>query len=487
MKDTQASIKKVMIVFAFLLLALITYIAYFQAFKAPAIAEKPENQRLWAERNKVLRGTIYDRNMTALTESKKTGTLTQERKYVYGSLYSHVLGYSNEKYGLSGLEYLYDKDLRSYDKISASINSVLNKLNIKEVFNNRTSQGEEAIGNSLVTSLDTNIQTTAWQALGNRKGAVVVLDPKTGEIVASVSNPAFDPNNLDKAMQTANSGASSGFPLINRAVSGMYAPGSTFKIVTLTSALENIPGVTSRTFQDNGKIDFPDGSKLWNLNHNVYGSLSLKTALAYSSNVVFGTLAMELGNDKLKKTAEDFGFNKSLPSDGIAFNKSAFPTLNSSEKGSIAQTGIGQSSILASPLQMALVVSAVANNGIMMEPKLVNKVVDKNGKTVREIQSKQIANPISSGDDAIIKDYMKSLVDGRINRDWGVFKGLNAAGKTGTAETSDANADPHSWFIGFAPVDNPKYAIAVIVENGGAGGGVAAQIAGSVLKASLGQ
>jgi cell division protein FtsI/penicillin-binding protein 2 len=161
--------------------------------------------------------------------------------------------------------------------------------------------------------------------------------------------------------------------------------------------------------------------------------------------------------------------------------------LKSSEKGSIAQTGIGQSSILASPLQMALIASSVANNGVMMEPKLVNKVVDKNGKTVREIQSKQIANPISSGDDAIIKDYMKNLVDGRINRDWGVFRGLNAAGKTGTAETSDANAEPHSWFIGFAPVDNPKYAIAVIVENGGAGGGKAAQIAGSVLKTSLGQ
>ncbi|MEQ8155132.1 MAG: penicillin-binding protein 2 [Clostridiaceae bacterium] len=487
MKDTQDTIKRVMVVFSFLLLALITYIAYFQAFKAPAIAEMSENKRLWAERNKVLRGTIYDRNNVALTEGKRTGTLTQDRKYVYGSLYAQVLGYSSEKYGLTGLENSYDKRLRSYDKISYSINEILDSLNILDIFKNRTSEGESMVGNSLVTSLDTNLQKAAYDALGTNKGAVVVINPKTGEVIASVSKPSYDPNNLDEVMKVANSGEGAGFPLINRVSAGMYPPGSTFKVITLNSALENIPGVTSRTFQDNGKIVFPDGTALWNLDHNVYGALSLKSALAVSSNVVFGTLALELGNDKLKATAENFGFNKTLPSDGIVFNKSSFPTLKSNEKGSIAQTGIGQSLILASPLQMALVASAVANNGVMMEPKLVNKVVDKNGKVVEEIAPKQIAQPITSDNDAIIKEYMKNLVDGRINRDWGVFKGLNAGGKTGTAETSDPNANPHSWFIGFAPAENPQYAIAVIVENGGAGGGIAAQIAGSVLRTAMGK
>lgn len=490
MKDIQTSIKKVMMVFSFLLLALITYIAYFQAFKAPTIAEKPENQRLWAERNKILRGTIYDRNMTALTESNRKDALTQERKYTQGSLYAHVIGYANEKYGLTGLENTFDKELRSYDKISYSINGILNSLKFKEAFQNRISEDEDLVGNSVVTSLDTNIQKSAYEALENKKGAVVVLNPKTGEIIASVSSPTFDPNNLDDVMKAANSGEQSNFPLINRSTAGMYAPGSTFKIVTLTSSLENLAGVTNRTFNDNGKIVFNSKQSLSNYGGASYGSLNLKDALRVSSNVVFGTLAMDLGNDKLKATAEKFNFNKNIPANGVVIETSKFPTIDNSEKGSIAQTGIGQSSILATPMQMALVASAIANDGVMVEPKLVNTVIDKTGKTVKEIDSKNIGKSLSSSNAAIVKDYMRNVVSSRENSQWTFFKGLNVAGKTGTADYKLPNgqdAVPNAWFIGFAPADNPQYAIAVIVENGGVGGGIAAQTAGKVLRTAMGK
>ncbi|MNM38715.1 peptidoglycan D,D-transpeptidase FtsI family protein [Clostridium intestinale] len=490
MKDIQSSIKKVMIVFSFLLLALITYIAYFQAFKAPDIAEKTGNQRLWAERNKVLRGTIYDRNMVALTESKRKDALTQERKYTQGSLYSHILGYANEKYGLTGLENTYDKELRNYNKISYSVNSLLDTLKIKEAFKNRIDEDEDIVGNSLVTSLDTNVQKSAYQALENKKGAVVVLNPKTGEIIASVSSPTYDPNNLDDVMKAANSGAQSNFPLINRSTAGMYAPGSTFKIVTLTSSLENLPGVTNRTFNDNGKIVFNSKQSLSNYAGASYGSIGLKDALRVSSNVVFGTLAMDLGNSKLKTTAENYYFNKNIPANGVVIETSQFPTIDDSEKGSIAQTGIGQSSILATPMQMALIASAVANDGVMVEPKLVNTVVDKNGKTVKNIDTKNIGRSLSSENAAIIKDYMRNVVSSRENSQWTYFKGLNVAGKTGTADyklPDGKDAVPNAWFIGFAPADNPQYAIAVLIENGGVGGVAAAETAGKVLKTAMGK
>ena len=220
----------------------------------------------------------------------------------------------------------------------------------------------------------------------------------------------------------------------------------------------------------------------------VNGSIDLKDAFRVSSNVVFGTLAMELGNDKLKGTAEAYGFNNSIETNGFTLENSRFPTLKSSEKGSIAQTGIGQSSILATPMQMALVSSTIANNGKMMEPTLVSKVIDKDGNTVKTIDPKVLKQVISASNAATIKDYMKNLVDSKVNGKWSYFSGTDAAGKTGTADYNLPNgtpAKPHSWFIGFAPADNPQIAVAVIVENGGYGSTAAAQVAGSVIRTAV--
>ena len=188
-------------------------------------------------------------------------------------------------------------------------------------------------------------------------------------------------------------------------------------------------------------------------------------------------------SQKLRETAEDFYFNKSIPSDGFSIAKGRFPTLESYEKGNIAQTGIGQSSILVSPMQMALVASTIANNGVMMEPKTVKNILNVDGEVVNTIKDKEVGTIIPGDDAKLIASYMKEVVDnGTVNSSY--FSGTNAAGKTGTADHMDKNgkpATPHSWFVGFAPYNNPKYAIAVIVENGGVGGGKAAQIAGTVL------
>lgn len=487
MKDLSNSIKKVLVVYLFLILALISYIAYFQVFKAPDIAAKQSNKRILAKSNEVLRGTIYDRNQNPLTASQGKDALTQVREYKGGELYAHVLGYINSQYGATGLEYKYSSELTNYRNIT--LKSFVKSLNVVEAFNNRGKK-EEKIGNDLVTTLDGNVQKAAYDALGDAKGAVVVLNPKTGEVLAMVSKPSFDPNKLEEVIPKANAMAYDDSPLINRAVMGMYPPGSTFKIITLASALENISGVTSRTFNDNGKIVFNKDYSLNNLNGTAYGNLSLKQALAVSSNVVFGGLALELGNDKLKKTAEKFDFNKDIPTDGFGLENSRFPTLKDYEKGNIAQSGIGQGAVLATPMQMALVASTIANDGVMMEPKLVNEVINKDGELISKIGSKTVKNVISKDTSATIKEYMKYLVDDRLSRDWKyVFNGTGAAGKTGTADynVNGKSQVPHSWFIGFAPADNPKVALAVIIENGGAGGGKAAQAAGKIFKSALGQ
>lgn len=490
MKNISNSIKQVMVVFLFCFVALISYIAYFQVFSAPAIADQQGNQRLWARRNEVLRGTIYDRNKNALTTSARVDALTQKRTYVNGDLYVHALGYVDPRYGLTGLEANYDSELTTYNRITNNILNLTKDFSmdkLKELFQNRK-EDENKIGNGVITTLDPTLQRIAYDALGSNKGSVVALNPKTGEVLAMVSKPTYNPNDLENSMKAANEGTADNSPLINRATSGLYPPGSTFKTVTLTSALDNMPGVTNRTFQDEGKIVFNSKQSLSNANGAVYGTLDLKDALKVSSNVVFGTLAMELGNEKLKATAESYGFNNTIEAEGFNITKSQFPTLKATEVGSIAQTGIGQSSILATPMQMALVSSTIANNGKMMEPTLVSQVVDKDGNVVKTVDSQVYKQVLSTTNAAIIKSYMKNLVDSKVNSSWTYFQGTNAAGKTGTADyvlPNGQNATPHSWFIGFAPVDNPKIAIAVIVENGGYGSIAAAQVAGQVIRTGV--
>ena len=481
MNDFRNNVKRVMAVFLVLFVALISYIAYFQIFEAPGIAADSNNKRLWAKRNEIVRGTIYDRNKTPLTKGERTGTLTQSREYIQGDLYAHALGYFSQKYGVSGLESSYDKELSTYSKVGTSLRTYLKDFDmnvLKESFRTR-GQEEKKVGNGVVTTLDPNIQKVAYDALGNRKGAAVAINPKTGEVLAMVSKPTFNPNDLELAHSvTENS------PLLNRVTSGLYPPGSVFKTITTASALENIPGITNRIFNDTGKLIFNERQNLPNVGGVANGNINLKTAFQLSSNFVYGTLAMELGNEKLKETAENFGFNKKIPADGFGITESRFPKLEKHEKGMIAQCGIGQSSILATPIQMALTASAIANNGVMMEPKLVNEIVDMNGNTVKKIGPKKYTQALSENDAEIVKDYMVNLVKYN-SRSMYYFNGKNVAGKTGTAENSSGK--DHSWFIGFAPADNPQIAVAVIVENGGFGAQAAAPVVGKIINTALGK
>ena len=512
MNDLSKNVKNVMVVFLLCFIGLISYMAYFQIFEGPEIAIDPGNVRVMAEKNKVLRGTIYDKDMNPLTSTERIDDISQKREYLYGGIFVHPLGYSDLNYGVSGLEATYNQELSSYsvigNNVRAFIDSVQPKVLIKEMiadkketgsFNFKENFGEfvnkigfsnnnsEKIGNSIVTTLDTNLQQLAHSELGSRKGAVVALNPKTGEILAMVSTPTFNPNNLKEEMEIANSGTADETPLINRAINGLYPPGSVFKTVTLASALENIDGVRDRVFEDKGKIIFDDGTELNNFASNVYGNISLKDAYRVSSNVAFGTLALDIGNNTLKSTAEKFGFNSAIKGQGFTAESSRFPTLESYESGNIAQSGIGQSSILVTPMQMALVASTVANDGVMMTPKLTSKIIDKDGNTVKNINNEEKGKIISSKDAETIQEYMKNLVDNNLGR-WPAFQGTNAGGKTGTADYNlpdGTPATPHGWFIAAAPIEDPEIAVAVIVENGESGSGIAATIASRIVREAV--
>jgi peptidoglycan glycosyltransferase len=192
---------------------------------------------------------------------------------------------------------------------------------------------------------------------------------------------------------------------------------------------------------------------------------------------------MELGNGKLKDTAEAFGFNADTPADGVTIENSVFPSFGFYEKGNIAQSAIGQSEVLATPMQMAMTAGTIANGGVMMKPYIVSRVMSSSGDTVKTIEPVQIRQVVSADTASLVKDFMREVVTDGTGTNAAV-PGIEVCGKTGTADHAEGS-EPHSWFIGFAPYENPQVAVAVIVEEGGTGGGLAAKIAGQVIKAAL--
>ncbi|MHB8066144.1 MAG: peptidoglycan D,D-transpeptidase FtsI family protein, partial [Ruminiclostridium sp.] len=438
MDNLTTNIKRVMVIFLLVFVILMGYLAYFTLVKGPDIVTRPDNRRMWDIRNKVVRGTIYDRNAKVLSVSEKVDDNEYKRVYKGGAATAHVLGYYDAQYGITGLENLYDSNLSS--NISASFLAWLGN-GFKEV---------DKKGDDVYTSLDYSLQKVAYDALGASKGSVVLLKVDTGEILAMVSKPSFDPNTLSKSWKSLNENESR--PLLNRAVSGLYAPGSTFKVVTGISALENIAGIVDETFNDTGKMDLGGGYILSNDKGKAMGKINLEKATISSSNLFFGNLGMRL-EGKLLKTAEKFRFNKNIPADGIIIDKSRFPSYKVYEKGNLAQSGFGQAEVLATPIQMALVAQTIANAGVMMSPTLINKVTDYDGNVVQNLNTSSIGEITSVGYASEIGRYMRDVVSkGTGTR--AQVSGIQVCGKTGTAQHIESKT-PHSWFIGFAPYKNP--------------------------------
>ena len=494
-QNPKTNIKIIMGVYLVLLFGLIGYITYFYLFKAPKINNMPANAITMSKASKVLRGKIYDAEGQPIAESKRIDAFNQKRIYPYGDLYAAAIGYASSRYGNTGMESIYNTQLTSYDPLSLS--EYIKTYGLKKAFENRDKNLAPQIGDSIVTTLNTPLQKVAWEALGENEGAVVAIQPKTGEVLAMVSKPTFNPNNLEQEMQQVAEDQQIGKPnksLLNQATHDPTAPGSVFKTVTISSALENIPGIQNRVFDDKGSIKIGNYT-LPNENWRAFGEISLARALSVSSNVVFGTIGMELGNTALKNTAEAYGFNAPIPANGFYTGTCNFPTLNEYDKGSMAQSAIGQGATTATPLQMAMVVSTIANGGVMMEPTMVKEIINSRGQVVQSFEPKELRRVISAENAAIITKDMRFVTEQREGEPSGVWSYMNPnyriAAKTGTAQKENAQGkllrDANAWFVCFAPSNDPKIAVAVKVVNGGAGSKIGASVAYKLVKNYLDQ
>lgn len=448
----------VMVFFVFLFMFVALYLVYFQLFKAKSLADNSHNRRLWLNEDLIQRGSIYDRNENVLAFSQKDESGKQVRIYNYPEASAPVTGYSSNTYGKTGIEKSYNKELLA---ISGENFSNFRKMVVK----NDT-------GNDLHLSLDQNIQNIVYNYLSGYKGSCVVMNPSTGEVLAMVSTPSFNPNTLEddwnNLIQT-NDGR-----LVNRATLGLYRPGSVYKIITSASILEND---IDTSYNDKGSEIF-QGYEIKNFDDQIFGNLDLRSAFINSANTYFANKAVMLGKDKLAKTSENFVFNKDYKFD-LDKNNSLIPFKDLNE-ADLAMTGFGYGKTQMTPLHMAMISSAIANDGVMMRPRLVDKITNKENNIVFEAEDEVLSRSTSEKTANTIRDMMVEVVNSGTGTnayiDW-----VQLAGKTGTADKADGNVD--AWFVGFAPAYEPKIAFALVIEDSqGTGGETAAPLARNIVR-----
>ncbi len=463
---TNSRILHIFIVISVLFIGLIVYMSYFELYGKESIMANNYNRRLKAYESGIIRGQILDRNGEVLASTKVKEGITS-RNYPYKNLYAHVIGYNSDIYGKTLLE--------------AQYNDTLLGINALGLFGNIVSlfTGEDKTGNNINLTIDHQLQARARELMGDNRGSIVAINPKTGEILAMVSTPDYNPNesSLEKNWDKISTDESS--PLLPRAVLGLYPPGSTFKVVTAISALEE--GLSDFMIEDNGSVII-DGKTFSNAGNKAYGELDMTSAMAFSSNVYFTELSEVLKSKALIKTAEKAGINKKFNFD-LPLKKSSMSNTITS-KTEFAATVIGQGKLLVTPLQMALICSGIANDGVIMKPYLVKSVTDKNNNTLTKTISKKLYKITDAKTASIVKDMMIQVVKKGTGQN-AAISNVEVAGKTGTAQNEKSNQGEgydHAWFIGFAPAEDPEIAIAVIVEYQSKDGGqIAAPIARKIM------
>jgi penicillin-binding protein A len=442
---------------------LVGFTSYWSVFDAKSLQEEDANARPLLEQQQVRRGRILAADGTVIAKSVPKGrgdALRFVRRYPEGKLYGHPIGYSFVRYGDSEFEQFHNDTLVGED---SEFSSILDELT-----------GREQEGNDIVTNIDPVAQRTALSDLEAAGfGAVVAIEPSTGAVKALVSNKPYDPNRVPEEFgRLSTNGVER--PLYDRATQGQYPPGSTFKVVTAAAGLESGVITPETTIDAPGSID-DEGQELANDFDKDWGSIALDTALTNSVNTWFGQLGQKLGNDALFETMEKFGFNSTppidLPEDQVeksgVFEEGNL--LTSKDPVDLARVAIGQERLLATPLQMAMVAAAVANGGKLMKPQIWNRVVDPDGRVTDRLDPSEYSQPISAATAAELTTAMEGVVSGGTGTN-AAISGVQVAGKTGTAETpgnaacGGGEAENQAWFIGFAPAENPKIAIAASVE-----------------------
>jgi peptidoglycan glycosyltransferase len=466
-------------------IAVFLQLNYLQIFAAERIASNNANVRSLLREYSIKRGSIVTVDGKTVALSKSTGgKLDYLRTYPGGDTYGHMTGYYSIIYGTSRIE-------RSYDDVLLGEGGVISMQDIRDRLFDSGEQGD-----NVRLTVDSRLQEAARSALGNERGAVVALDPNTGEVRAIWSNPSYDPSPLashntkeERRYWNSLNPESSDSPLIDLSTSRGYPPGSTFKVVTAAAALESGRYNERSTFPDPQQLELPlTDNTLTNFTHQPCtgtGRIDLFTALRISCDTTFAKIGLEIP-DEVLDIAGKLGFNSPIPFD-VGTESSTYPDVPDDEAPLRAYAAIGQGDTNATPLQMAIVAATVANGGEVPRPRLVRQVIDPSGGVVETISPEDLGRAFSEQTAATLTEMMTAVVDSGTGTA-AQIPGVKVAGKTGTAQTVEGE-NPHTWFICFAPADNPQIAVAVIVENGGSfgseatGGAVAAPIAKLILEA----
>jgi penicillin-binding protein A len=482
----ERQIRQVAVVLVMAFLALFVQLNYIQIFAAERIAGNPANVRALLQEYSIKRGDIVTYDGVRIAYSKATHQkLKFLRRYPEGELYGQITGFYSILYGSDRIE-------RSYNDQLLGRNATLSMQDIQDRFLGGGQQGDD-----IRLTINSKLQEAARAALGDNRGAIVAIEPSTGQIKALWSNPSFDPNPLaSHNSKTARKYYSSikgdcpGSRLCDLATSYGYPPGSTFKVVTAAAALDTGKYSPHSRFPDPNPLILPQTPQtLTNFTHTACNggvSIDFFTALTISCDTTFAILGLRIPKD-IYTYAKRFGFNARIPFD-VPTESSSYPRIKENNKPFQAYDAIGQGNTRATPLQMALVAATVANGGSEPRPQLVYQVIDPKGGIVRGYQPEDLGQVMSPQTASNLTEMMSAVVE-KGTGTAAQLPGVQVAGKTGTAQTGVQGQNPHTWFICFAPANDPKIALAVLVEHGGTfgseatGGAVAAPIARQVLEA----
>ena len=439
--------------------AMIGYLVYFNVVKSEDFINSPYNTRQDTFSDRVVRGQILssDGEILAKTDVYEDGS--EDRIYPYANIFAHVIGYDSN--GKSGLESEANFQLLTSHEFFLS--------QMKNEF-----LGRKNMGDTVISTLSAKLQSTAYYALGDRRGAVIAIEPSTGKIRCMVSKPDFDPNYIAENWEWLVNDESNS-SLLNRATQGQYPPGSTFKLVTALDYFRKHKSFNNYSYLCQGSITMEDHT-IQCYNGSVHGQEDFYSSFAHSCNCAFADMGTKLGGASLLKTSEDLLFNKKLPL--VSYKKSSFSLNGQSGIPLIMQTAIGQGNTLVSPAHMAMITCAVANNGVLMKPYLIDQVVNNTGEHVDTTEPEAYKRLMTKNEATMLGELMKDVVEyGTASSLSG--QGYTAAGKTGSAEY-DEQGSSHSWFIGYSDVESPDLAVAVIVEGGGTGSEAAVPIASQI-------
>jgi peptidoglycan glycosyltransferase len=469
----NSAIAKLFVVVVVLFALLIGWTSRWTVFDASSLTSNPLNRRTVVDDLRIKRGEIIADDGTVLAKSVPAPAHTWKRTYPTGSLFGQAVGYLNALDGqVAGLEESREPALRG---LQTGLSSIFGQLS------------PNPVGDDVYTTLDPKAQRVAEEALDGRAGSVVALDPQTGAVKVMYANPGYNSNDPHACTGTGCE--------LNRSTQGQYPPGSTFKVVTATAAIDSGKYTPDSVVNGNSPVTI-SGVPLSNDGNQSWGPISLTTALTYSVNTVWAQVAESLGRPTMTEYMKRFGFYAKPPLDyppGQIYSSRPYapngkPYPPGSPNEDIGRIAIGQGGLLVTPLQMAMVAAAVANKGTLMAPRFTDKIVDQDGRTLETIKPSVYNHVMKASTAQEIGQMMEKVVDEGTGTPAQLGNDIPFAGKTGTASVGLPGQDlTQPWFIGFAPINDPKVAIAVTVERsqGVFGGTVAAPIAKDVVQTLL--